>query len=102
MSLLEIRVAAFHFWNSFRVEELNARFPCLGRKYRIVADQKRPHIAFFSAFKDRHLRRMPDPPSLGVPTIFLTGENVVPDMRRCDAAISFRRDIETLRHLRIP
>jgi len=102
MSLREIRVAAFHFWPSFRVEELNARFPCLARKYRIVADQERPHIAFFSAFKDRHLNLMPEPPSAGVPTLFLTGESITPDMRRCDAAISFRRDIESPRHMRIP
>jgi alpha(1,3/1,4) fucosyltransferase len=100
--LREIRVAAFHFWPSFRAEELSARFPCLARKYRIVADQERPHIAFFSVFKNGRMTEMPPPPDLGVPAVFLTGEDVMPDMRRCDAAISFRRDISSPRHMRIP
>jgi len=102
MSLREVRVAAFHFWNSFRAEELTARFPSLARKYRIVADQERPHIALFSVFKNGRMTQMPPPPDIGVPTIFLTGEDVTPNMRRCDAAISFRHDISSPRHMRIP
>ena len=95
----EIRVALHHFWEGFRVEDLARRFPVLSRKYRLVADQDRPDLALVSVFPGNRFHTLPD---RGVPTLFLTGEDVTPDMARCDFAISFRRDIADPRHLRIP
>lgn len=99
----EVRVAAYHFWHGFDVEHLNARFPCLAGKTRLIADQDRPDLVIFSSFTDGALlTTMPRPPDRGVPRLFLTGENVAPDMAGCDFAISFRRDIDSSRHMRIP
>ena len=81
----EIRVALHHFWEGFRVEDLARRFPVLSRKYRLVADQDRPDLALVSVFPGNRFHTLPD---RGVPTLFLTGEDVTPDMARCDFAIS--------------
>ena len=99
MSKREIRVATHHFWEGFKTEHLAARFPFLARKYTLVPDQERPDLAIFSVFPGL---KMHAPPAQGVPTLFLTGENVVPDMARCDFAISFDRAIQTPNHMRIP
>jgi len=45
---------------------------------------------------------MPDPPYRGVPTVFVTGENVEPDMSRCDFAVTFSRATADARHFRCP
>jgi hypothetical protein len=45
---------------------------------------------------------MPDPPDMGVPAVFMTGENVEPDMSRCDYAVTFSRVTPDRRHLRCP
>ncbi|MEP6506079.1 MAG: glycosyltransferase family 10, partial [Betaproteobacteria bacterium] len=99
MSLRQIRVAHYGFWAGFQVADLALRLPALSRKYELVADQARPELVVFSVFPDKTMPRVPD---RGVPTLFLTGENVVPDMARCDFAISFQRDIDDARHMRIP
>jgi len=99
MTLRQIRVAHYGFWDGFQVGDLALRLPSLSRKYELVADQARPELVVFSVFPDK---TMPTPPDRGVPTLFITGENVVPDMARCDFAISFQRDIADPRHLRIP
>jgi hypothetical protein len=106
MGQREIRVAHFHFRPEFQFEQhFQARFPCLGRKYRLVPDQERPDIVVFSVFhSDGYwLRTMPAPPDVGgAPTLFITGENTVPDMDSCDFAISFCREIDSPNHMRIP
>ncbi len=99
MALRQIRVAHYGFWAGFQVSDLALRLPALGRKYELVADQAHPELVVFSVFPDK---RMPAVPDRGVPTLFITGENVVPDMARCDFAISFQRDIDDPRHMRIP
>ncbi len=95
----EIRIATYHFWKNFRPEILAARFPFLARKYTLVPDQERPDLAIFSVFPGNRIHSLPDP---SVPSLFLTGENVIPDMTRCDFAISFSRDIASPNHMRIP
>jgi hypothetical protein len=98
-----VRIAVYHFWKGFQLEELYARFPCLALKYQLIADQEHPDLVVFSAFAD-NVRQdpMPTPPDRGVPTLFLTNESLAPDLTRCDFAITFRRDIDNPRHLRIP
>jgi hypothetical protein len=95
----EIRLATYHFWEGFTTDDLARRFPFLARKYTLVPDQERPDLAVFSVFPGNRLPTLPD---LGVPTLFLTGENVAPEMTRCDFAISFSRDIASPNHMRIP
>jgi hypothetical protein len=99
MTSRQIRVAHYGLWSGFQVSDLAKRLPSLSRKYELIADQARPELVVFSVFPDK---RMPTLPDLGVPTLFITGENVVPDMSRCDFAISFQRDIDDPRHMRIP
>ena len=79
MTLRQIRVAHYGFWDGFQVGDLALRLPSLSRKYELVADQARPELVVFSVFPDK---AMPTPPDRGVPTLFITGENVVPDMAR--------------------
>jgi hypothetical protein len=99
MTTRTIRIAHQGFWPNFQVQDLEARFPILRRKYTLVHDDARPELVLFSVFPEL---RMPRRPVAGVPTLFLTGENVVPDMSACDFAISFDRGIDDPRHLRVP
>ncbi len=99
---IEVRVAASYFWPGFQVDELNRRFPSLERKYRFVADNDRPDIDLFSVFKDDSASSVPLLPDRGIPRLLLIGENVAPDMTRCEYAISFQRGMDAPRHMRIP
>ena len=98
----KIRFAAEYFWPGFEPDSLALRFPVLSRKYELVHDQTRPDVLFYSVFDGGSMDRMPDPPARGVPAIFMTAECASPDMARCDYAISFRRDIDSDRHIRMP
>jgi hypothetical protein len=99
MALRQIRVAHYGFWDGFQVADLALRLPSLNRKYQLIADQANPELVVFSVLPGKVMPVIPD---RGVPTLFMTGENVVPDMSRCDFAVSFQRDIDDPRHLRIP
>jgi hypothetical protein len=103
MAPKNIKIALFNFWEGFQIEHLNQYFPSLSAKYRFIQDQRQPDLAVFSVFTGGGWPwTMPAPPDLGVPTLFLTGENTTPDMDKCDYAISFRRDIDSPNHMRIP
>ena len=105
MSLREIRIATFGFWAGFKFEWLTSSFPYLRRKYLLIHDQERPDLLVFSVFGPEGTywyRNMPTAPDRGVPKLFLTAENVKPDMQRCDFAILFCRDIDNPKHRRIP
>jgi hypothetical protein len=106
----EVRVGYFHFWPEFRSEDFQSLFPCIGRKYRLVPDQQHPDLVVFSVFTPNRIWQgpmwqglMPTPPDVGgAPTLFITGENNFPDMARRDFAISFCRNIDSPKHMRIP
>jgi len=99
MSQRQIRVAHHHFWDGFQIGDMERRFPMLARKYKLVPDQERPQLVMVSVFPGN---RFHAPPNQDVPTLFLTGEDVAPDMTGCDFAISFSRTIADPRHLRVP
>lgn len=100
----KIRFDYVHFWPKFKSEGLITRFPILSTKYEFIYDPIKPDYLFFSAFDGSMGERMtmPTPPDLGIPTVFLTAENVVPDLTRCDYAISFTYGLDEKRHIRIP
>ncbi len=100
----KIRFDYVYFWPKFKSEGLITRFPILSTKYEFIYDPIKPDYLFFSAFDGSMGERttMPTPPDIGVPTIFLTAENVKPDLSRCDYAISFSYDLDSTRHIRIP
>jgi alpha(1,3/1,4) fucosyltransferase len=100
---LEVRMALIGFWPSATFGRVTGRLAFMARKYRLVEDQARPQLVVFGPFESAHwTRTMPDSPKLGVPTVFMTGENVEPDMDRCDFAVSFSRRVEHPRHMRMP
>ena len=72
-------------------------FKQLGQHFDIVLDNKNPVFLFFSCFPTEKF-----PPG-GVfdfhfQKIFVTGENVLPNFKFCDFAISFNPDIAGLNH----
>jgi hypothetical protein len=100
---LEVRVAASGFWPRATFGMVSDRLRYMQPKYSLVHDQKRPHLLLFGPYVgSRWLRTMPDPPDRTVPAVFLTGENVEPDMSRCDYAVTFSRTTSDPRHLRCP
>lgn len=101
--LKQIRVDCRFFWPGFVSAHILRRFPCLAAKYEFIHDPINPEILFFSVFVDgKKHHTMPTPPDIGVPTVFLTGENVEPDLTRCDYAISFTHGLDEKHHIRIP
>ncbi|HEX3918380.1 MAG TPA: glycosyltransferase family 10 [Caulobacteraceae bacterium] len=99
----DVRVAFYDFWAGFRPAEFQQRFPCIGRKWRLVPDQKRPDLIIYSVFPATGwFNRLPKRGKGGPPRLFLTGENVEPDMQACDFAISFSRTLQGPNHIRIP
>lgn len=103
-----IRLAIENFWHGFSLANFIAYFPFLKDKYRFVEDPQQPDFVVRSSFvRDgdvmRTIRSMSElPDESRAPSLFFTGENVVPDLSRCDYAISFSRDIADQRHLRVP
>lgn len=77
-------------------------FPFLDARYEFVETED-PEIIVFSCFVNgARQKHMPDPGSSGQTTVFFTGENVRPDMSRCDYAFSFAYDIDDTRHYFLP
>jgi len=99
MSQRRITVAHHTFWDGFHIEDMERRFPMLSRKYTLVPDQERPQLVMVSVFPGN---RFYAPPTRDIPTVFLTGEDVAPDMTACDFAISFSRTVTDPRHRRGP
>lgn len=103
-----IRLAINNFWHGFSLSNFIAYFPFLKDKYRFVEDPQQPDFVIRSSFvRDGEamltIRSMAElPEETRAPTLFFTGENVAPDLLRCDYAISFCRDLDDPRHIRVP
>lgn len=108
MTCKPVRIAIEHFWEGFTLGAFLQYFPFLRLKYRFIEDPAHPDIVLRSSFvpgerQRRTIRHMSElPAKAAAPTLFFTGENVRPDFSHCDWAISFCRDIDDPRHLRVP
>lgn len=100
MARQTVRIGFRHFWRGFSLESFRGMFPFLQRGYRFVESDK-PDVLFFSS-RTSVGTRFPHVVDAAPVTVFLTGENIRPEMDRCDFAISFRRDVADRRHLRLP
>ncbi|MEM7309785.1 MAG: glycosyltransferase family 10 [Planctomycetota bacterium] len=103
-----LRTAFLHFWPGFEPENFLARFPLPSERVRLVptADVRGADLVVFSCFPGGHRNACtPDPAvthgATGV-RLFYTAENIAPDLATCDFAMSFRRDADGERHLRVP
>ncbi len=95
-----VTVRFANFWNGFEPEKY---FGFLNDHFEIT-DSNDPDFIIFYCFEDgAFIRRMPEIKSTAV-KIFFTGENVIPDMSRCDYAISFCHSdqLDHPKHFRIP
>jgi len=109
------------FWDGFEPNFFLHQFPQIAESYNLVPS-KEYDILIFGPFqrrkirgplgRDRNavrlrdgriLRSMPTPhPRRGARTLFVTGENVEPDLERTDFAIGFSRIVDDPRFLRVP
>ena len=110
-----LRVAAAGWWRGFDSADLVVRFPELLECAEVdfVDDPNAADLVMYSCFEngEKTLRpRSPVPSSASAEPrskrtpvrLFYTAENVRPDFRECDFAISFSREICDPRHLRWP
>lgn len=105
----QIRVAFAAFWPGFQPDLFRRFFPFVYDKYDLVVSD-RPEVAFHSVFAPgwrpygdpTHAQSMPTLQPGDYLRVFITGENVEPDMGRCDFAISFSTLLDHPRHLRLP
>ena len=102
-----IRVAFAFFWPYFTLEDFRAYFPVVYEKYDLVPSAT-PEVVFYSVFSPA-FTPYGDPrrPVGGIMPgsylrVFLTGENVEPQMDNCDFAISFSMQVDRPNHLRLP
>src|SRR5580700_358389 len=102
--MCDLRLAITGFWAGATFDLICRQLPSpIHRKFRLVEDRERPHVLLFGPFLDgRWQNGMPSPPATDALTIFMTGENVAPDLSRCDYAVSFSRGIDSPRHMRVP
>jgi len=104
-----IGVAFAHFWRGFRPETFAAFFPQMFENFDIHLSP-RPQVVFHSVFHhgfipfedQSHPSPVVEVPPGDYVRVFLTGENVEPDMARCEFAISFSRRVVHPNHLRLP
>ena len=104
----QVRVAFALFWPGFTSDTFRDLFPQVHEKYDVVPSAT-PNVVFYSVFTHPFQRLHPRHPD-AMPTldpgnyirVFLTGENVIPVMERCEFAISFAPDLHHPNHLRLP
>lgn len=103
-----LRVACVDFWSHFEPASLLVRFPELTAvaEVEFVDDPRAADLVVFSCFPDGVRSVRPRDPRAWAGTdavrLFYTAENVRPDLRTCDFALSFCRDLVDERHLRVP
>lgn len=104
-----IRIAFRRFWPGFVPEDFARWFPFLADRYDLVVSRD-PEVVFHSVFSLRY-RRGFDPrraaalaryPRGDYLRVFVTGENVEPDMGHCDFAIGYSTLVDDPRFLRLP
>ena len=103
----QIQVAFAGFWPEFTPESFRTCFPLVHEKYDLVPSAT-PEVVFYSVFlRGSKPYSGPRGPVAHVEPgpylrVFFTGENVEPEMDRCDFAISYSRQIVHPNHLRLP
>jgi tetratricopeptide (TPR) repeat protein len=97
-----LRVDFRHFWPQFEPEHFLRGFSYLEPHVRLVHDTKRPDLLVTSSFVDGSPSSAPPVVDEDLPRLFFTAENVRPDFSACEYALSFCRDIDDERHLRLP
>jgi len=105
----QVRAAFLLFWQGFGPDTFRDLFPYVYEKYDIVPSAT-PDVVFYSIFTHPFLRvydpchpdAMPRINPGNYVRVFLTGENVVPVMERCEFAMSFAVDMHDPNHLRLP
>ena len=108
----DIIKAEFRYqWAGFSLEIFRQQFPYVLSEYDLeISDSA--EVIFYSVFDpfnerfwpDRRLwlRVMPVLPAGNYVRVFISGENVEPDMNHCDFAISFSTIVEHPNHLHLP
>jgi hypothetical protein len=104
-----IKVGFDRFWTGFFPDIFAAFFPQVAAKYELVPAPD-PQIIFFSVFAPGFVpyvdQRRPSPflayPRGNYVRVFITGENVEPDMTGCDLAITFSALTAHPNHLWLP
>jgi len=103
----QIQVAFAGFWPEFTPESFRTCFPFVHEKYELVPSAT-PEVVFYSVFlSGPRPHSDPHSPVTHVKTgpylrVFVTGENVEPEMDKCDFAISYSTQIVHPNHLRLP
>ncbi len=104
-----IRIAFARFWPGFVPDDFGRWFPFLADRYDLVVSSE-PDVVFYSVFSLR-FRRGYDPrraaslaryPKGDYVRVFLTGENVEPEMDDCEFAIGYSTLVEHPDFLRLP
>ena len=104
-----IRVAFALFWPGFTPEHFKRFFPYVYEKYDLVFSQD-PEVVFYSVFSPQW-RPHADPADRSnvarlrpgsYHRVFMTGENLEPDMDSCEFAITFSALTDHPNHLRLP
>ncbi|MEW6743582.1 MAG: glycosyltransferase family 10 [Planctomycetota bacterium] len=96
-----IRINFRHFWPGFTFASFKQRFPFLLRHWRFELSD-RPDVLFYSCFPPNARQAVVPKVDDACTRVFITHENLRPDLATCDFAISFTRDIDSDRHLRLP
>jgi hypothetical protein len=104
-----VRVAFTLFWPGFVPEHFKRFFPFVYEKYDLVLSQD-PEVVFYSVFwphwrphcapADRNSVARLRPGNYQ--RVFMTGENLEPDMESCEFAITFSALVDHPNHLRLP
>ena len=97
-----LRVDFRNFWNAFEPEHFLRGFSYLDPRVRLVHDPLRPQLLVVSSIVDNDRAGAPPVVDEGLPRLFYTAENVRPDFTVCEWALSFCRDLDDERHLRLP
>jgi Glycosyltransferase family 10 (fucosyltransferase) C-term/Alpha-(1,3)-fucosyltransferase FucT N-terminal domain len=97
-----LRIAFRNMWPGFEPEHFARGFGFLAPRVELVHDAAHPDLLVVSCFDGA--TRLSAPPIVdeGLPRLFWTGENVRPDFAACEFALSFCRDLDDERHLRLP
>lgn len=104
-----VEIAFAYFWPGYTPATFLSLFPFLADGYDLVLSRT-PDVVFFSVFSPQFQpyrdQRFPSPEARFPPgpyvRVFLTGENVEPQMDACEFAISFSAAVTHPNHLRLP
>jgi alpha(1,3/1,4) fucosyltransferase len=83
----KIKIFFTDFWPNFVLND-NYFYHLLSQKYEVTISENNPDLLFFSvdyANKKNHLKYS----NTSTKKIFYTGENINPDLNKCDASLSF-------------